>query len=197
MIIGLTGGIASGKSTVSNMIKEVGIPVVDADIIAREVVQKGEEAYEKIVDHFGTEILSDDESIDRPKLGAIVFNNEEKRLSLNGIVHPAIRKKMLTEIKQYKQVGNKIVVLDIPLLFESKLTYMVDKIILVYVDQEIQKERLIKRDQFSDEEAKARIASQMPLVEKIELADEVIHNHGLKEETKQQLLKILNKWNCL
>ena len=197
MIIGLTGGIASGKSTVSNMIKEIEIPVVDADVIAREVVQKGEEAYEQIVHYFGTEILNVDASLDRKKLGAIVFNNEEKRLALNEIVHPAIRKKMLEKIEFYKQAGQKTIVLDIPLLFESKLTYMVDKIILVYVDQEIQKDRLKKRDQFSDEEAKARIASQMPLTEKIDFADEIIHNHGLKEETKQQLMAILKKWNCL
>jgi dephospho-CoA kinase len=197
MIIGLTGGIASGKSTVSNMIKELEIPVIDADIIAREVVEIGGTAYAKIVDYFGREILNETGSLNRKKLGAIVFNNEEKRLVLNGIVHPAVRIRMNEKIEEQKKIGNKAIVLDIPLLFESKLTYLVDKIIVVFVDQEIQKQRLKSRDQFSEEEALARIASQMPLKEKLALADEVIHNHGLLGDTREQLMRIFKKWNCL
>lgn len=197
MIIGLTGGIASGKSTVSKMIQDLDIPVIDADIIAREVVEIGEVAYEKIVDYFGREILKETGSLDRKKLGAIVFNHEEKRLVLNQIVHPAVRNRINEKIEQRKKTGDKTIVLDIPLLFESKLTYLVDKIIVVFVDQEIQKQRLKLRDQFSEEEALARIASQIPLKEKLALADEVIHNHGLLEDTSQQLMKILKKWNCL
>lgn len=197
MIIGLTGGIASGKSTVSKMLNEVGIPVVDADITAREVVEKGEPALGEIIELFGTEILNTEGSLDRKKLGAIVFNDEKKRLTLNDIVHPAIRKRMLEKVEQLKQQGYETIVMDIPLLFESKLTYMVEKIIVVYVDLDLQKERLQKRDQFSEDEALARISAQMSLREKIELADEVIHNHGSIDETKQQLLTILRKWNCL
>lgn len=197
MIIGLTGGIASGKSTVSKMIKELEIPVIDADVIAREVVEIGEVAFEKIVDYFGQEILNETGSLDRKKLGAIVFNNEEKRLVLNQIVHPAVRNRMNEKIEKQKKIGYKTIVLDIPLLFESKLTYLVDKIIVVFVDQEIQKQRLKLRDQFSEEEALARIASQIPLKEKLALADEVIHNHGSLEDTSQQLIKIFKKWNCL
>lgn len=197
MIIGLTGGIATGKSTVSKMIKELEIPVIDADIIAREVVEIGETAYAKIVDYFGRGILNETGSLDRKKLGEIVFNNDEKRLVLNKIVHPAVRNRINEKIEQQKKTGNKTIVLDIPLLFESKLTYLVDKIIVVFVDQEIQKQRLKLRDQFSEEEALARIASQMPLKEKLALADEVIDNHGLLDDTSQQLMKILKKWNCL
>lgn len=197
MIIGLTGGIASGKSTVSKMIKELEIPVIDADIIAREVVEIGETAYAKIVDYFGRGILNETGSLDRKKLGEIVFNNDEKRLVLNKIVHPAVRNRINEKIEQQKKTGNKTIVLDIPLLFESKLTYLVDKIIVVFVDQEIQKQRLKLRDQFSEEEALARIASQMPLKEKLALADEVIDNHGILDDTSQQLMKILKKWNCL
>jgi dephospho-CoA kinase len=197
MIIGLTGGIASGKSTVSNLIKLEGIPVVDADLIAREVVEKGETAYEQIVEVFGTEILTVDGTLDRKKLGSIVFSDEHKRLLLNDIVHPAIRVRMQEKIEQWKQEGFRTIVLDIPLLYESKLTYMVEKVIVVYVDQQLQKERLKNRDQYSDEEALARINAQLPLKEKITYADEVIHNNGSLDETKNQLLAILTKWNCL
>jgi dephospho-CoA kinase len=197
MIIGLTGGIASGKTTVSKMIKSEGIPIVDADVIAREVVEKGETAFEKIVKTFGTGIVNSEGGLDRQKLGAIVFNDEKKRLLLNEIVHPAIRIRILENVERLKQSGFKTIVLDIPLLFESKLTYMVEKIIVVYVDHELQKDRLKQRDQFSDDEALVRIASQMPLTDKIALADEVIHNHGSIAETKQQLLTILKKWNCI
>ncbi len=197
MIIGLTGGIASGKSTVANMIKSQGIPVVDADLIAREVVEKGEEAFQQLIEQFGTEIINNEGSLDRKKLGAIVFHDEKKRLLLNEIVHPAIRNRMLQKVKQLKNEGYQTIVLDIPLLFESKLTFMVEKIIVVYVDLELQKERLKQRDQFTDTEVAARIAAQMPLTEKISLADEVIHNHRSFEETKQQLVSILKKWDCL
>ncbi|MFN7250688.1 MAG: dephospho-CoA kinase [Anaerobacillus sp.] len=197
MIIGLTGGIASGKSTVSNLIKLEGIPVVDADLIAREVVEKGETAYEQIVKVFGTEILTVDGTLDRKKLGSIVFSDEHKRFLLNDIVHPAIRVRMQEKIEQWKQEGFKTIVLDIPLLYESKLTNLVEKVIVVYVDQQLQKERLKNRDQYSDEEALSRINAQLPLKEKITYADEVIHNNGSLDETKNQLLTILTKWNCL
>lgn len=197
MIIGLTGGIASGKSTVSNLIKTAGIPVIDADVIAREVVEKGEAAYERIVATFGTEIVTPDGSLDRKKLGTLVFNDEKKRQLLNEIVHPAVRKRMLEKVEHHKEEGFETIVLDIPLLFESKLTNMVEKIIVVYVDYELQKERLKQRDQFTEAEALVRIAAQMPLKEKLHLADEVIHNHGSIDETKQQLLAILKKWDCL
>lgn len=197
MIIGLTGGIASGKSTVSTMIKQLGIKVIDADIIAREVVEKGEKAYEEIVEGFGNDIVGIDGSLDRKKLGAIVFNDEKKRLLLNEIVHPAIRKKMQDQIEFYKEAGQEPIVLDIPLLFESNLTYLVDKILLIFVNEEIQLDRLKVRDDFSHEEAIARVESQMPLKEKIKLADEIIHNDGLLQETRNQLITILKKWNCI
>lgn len=197
MIIGLTGGIASGKSTVSNMVKEIGIPVVDADIVAREVVEQGEPAYEKIVATFGLEVLSDDGSLDRKRLGEIIFHDTSKRLLLNDIVHPAIRKRMLENVEEWKQGGYKTIVLDIPLLFESNLTHMVEKTILVYVEHELQVERLKARDNFTTEEALSRINAQMPLLEKIALADEVINNQHSLANTKAQLLTILTKWNCL
>jgi dephospho-CoA kinase len=197
LTIGLTGGIASGKSTVTEMIRGLGIPVIDADQVARDVVKVGEEAYEQIIKTFGQDILQENGEIDRAKLGAIVFYNEQERKKLNAIVHPAVRRRMLAEKEAYVQKGAKTIVLDIPLLFESELTHLIDKIIVVYVDDDIQLERLMKRNGFSEEEALARIRSQMPLHEKVKKADAVINNNGTIEETKQQLLQILKEWNAL
>lgn len=197
VVIGLTGGIASGKSTVSQMFQGFHVPVIDADIIAREVVEPGKEAYNEIVTAFGKEVLGENGELDRPKLGSIVFHNEEKRLLLNGIVHPAVRKEMNAQKDMYIRENAQAVVLDIPLLFESKLTGLVDKVLLVYVDSETQLTRLMERNNFKEEEAKARIASQMPLEDKITLADEVINNNGTIEETKVQLSCILKEWNII
>jgi dephospho-CoA kinase len=197
LTIGLTGGIASGKSTVTKMIRELGIPVIDADQVARDVVKVGEEAYTQIVATFGQDILQANGEIDRAKLGAIVFHNEQERKKLNAIVHPAVRRRMMAEKEEYVQSGAKTIVLDIPLLFESELTHLIDKVIVVYVDDEVQLERLMKRNGFSKEEALARIRSQMPLHEKVKKADAVINNNGTVEETKQQLLQILREWDAL
>ncbi|MEH6888663.1 dephospho-CoA kinase [Bacillus sp. JJ864] len=197
VVIGLTGGIASGKSTVSKMFQGFHIPVIDADIIAREVVEPGKEAYNEIVKAFGKEVLEENGELNRPNLGSIVFHNEEKRLLLNGIVHPAVRKEMNAQKDRYIRENAQAVVLDIPLLFESKLTSLVDRILLVYVDNETQMTRLKERNNFTEEEAKARIASQMPLQEKIALADKVINNNGTIEETKAQLSSILMEWNII
>jgi len=194
VIIGLTGGIASGKSTVTRMLQEQNIPVIDADVEARLAVEKGEKAYDDIVSYFGKDILMEDGSIDRIKLGSIIFPDKEKRTVLNNIVHPAVRGRMTQKKDQYLAMGHNIVVLDIPLLFESKLTYMVDKVVVVYVDEQTQLDRLMVRNGFTKEEAKVRIASQLPLTEKRKWADAVIDNNGTPEETEKQLKDILNKW---
>ncbi|MEH7082934.1 dephospho-CoA kinase [Neobacillus drentensis] len=191
LVIGLTGGIASGKSTVSNFFKEMNITVVDADIEARLAVMKGETAYFKIIAEFGDDILLADGEIDRPKLGSIIFHQVEKRQLLNDIVHPEVRRRMKEKVETAKKNGEEVVVLDIPLLFESKLTYMVDKTLLVFVDNETQLKRLIARNNLSIEDAEARIHSQMPLSDKLRLADAVINNNGSVEDTKKQLLEIL------
>ncbi|EJV84746.1 MULTISPECIES: dephospho-CoA kinase [Bacillus] len=197
VVIGLTGGIASGKSTVSEMFRELSIPVIDADVIAREVVEQGKPAYNKIVEVFGAEVLQQDGELDRPRLGSIVFYNEEKRLQLNKIVHPAVREEMNRQKEMYIKEGVQAVVLDIPLLFESKLTSLVDRILVVAVKPHTQLERLMKRNNFSEEEATARIQSQMPLEEKVKNADEVINNDGTIMGTKTQLQVILKKWNII
>lgn len=194
LVIGLTGGIASGKSTVATMLKKMNITVVDADIEARLAVMKGETAYAKIITEFGKEILLENEEIDRQKLGSIIFHQTERRQCLNEIVHPEVRKRMREKLEEAKRNKEQVVVLDIPLLFESKLTYMADKTILVYVDKETQLQRLMERNNLTANEAEARIHSQMPMSEKIKLADVVIDNNGLIDDTKSQLTEVLRNW---
>lgn len=193
LVVGLTGGIASGKSTVSSMLKEMNITVIDADVEARLAVKKGEPGHQQIIGKFGIDILLPDGEIDRQKLGAIIFHDEQKRQHLNQIVHPEVRRRMTDQKEAAVSRGEKIIILDIPLLFESNLRYMVDKTILVYVDREVQLKRLMDRNHLSFEEAEARVSAQMPLEKKKELADEMINNNGSLEDTKKQLQEILTR----
>lgn len=197
LVIGLTGSIATGKSTVSLMFDDFDIPVIDADKVARQVVVPGEKAYNDIVKVFGEEILREDRTLDRKKLGSIVFADEEQRKKLNSIIHPEIRKKMLHDRDQFVKQGARCVVLDIPLLYESKLTHFVDKVIVVYADPDVQLKRLMERNGYTEEEARQRIDSQMPAKEKAALADAVIDNNGTKAESYEQLEKILLEWKVL
>ncbi len=194
LVIGLTGGIASGKSTVANMLKEQGITVIDADIEARLAVEPGEIAYNKIVEHFGRNILLEDGTINRAKLGEIIFNNKEERIVLNGIVHPAVRERMNEKKEAAIERNESIVIMDIPLLFESKLTEQVERSLLIYVDEVTQLKRLMERNHYTENEAMARIQSQMPLKEKQALTDFLIDNSGTLEQTKAQLNSILSEW---
>ncbi|WP_430534202.1 dephospho-CoA kinase [Listeria rocourtiae] len=190
-IIGLTGGIASGKSTVSRMFHEAGFPIVDADIAARKVVEKGTEGARQLRAIFGVEIFQEDGELNRQKLGGIIFHDSEKREALNAVVHPLVRQWMLSERDRLIASGHAVIVFDIPLLIESKLQEMVDTIIVVYVDAKTQLERLMERNNFSKNEAKARIASQMPLMDKISYADIVIDNSHTLDETKQQVNELI------
>ncbi|MGE7600920.1 dephospho-CoA kinase [Peribacillus sp. NPDC097675] len=196
-IIGITGGIASGKSSVSQYLRELGFTIVDADVASRAVVEPGESAYLQVVKAFGEGLLLPDESIDRAKLGSIIFHDQEKRLLLNSIVHPAVRNWMRQETDKALATGLKTVFMDIPLLFESKLTSMVEKTLLVYVDESVQLERLMNRNMLTKSEALARIHSQMPLKDKKALADAIVDNNGNREETKKQVDDVLKKWNVL
>jgi len=191
MILGLTGGIASGKSTVAAMLKERGIPVVDADVIARKVVEPGKEAYQAIVRHFGPDILLADGWIDRKKLGEIVFSNEAERQTLNSIVHPEVRKEMRRQAEEYEKAGEPIVFLDIPLLYESKLQHMVDKIVVVYIPREKQLRRLMERDDFDEDQANRRLRAQLPIEQKKAWADYVIDNQQSREATAKQVDELL------
>ncbi|SFG08650.1 dephospho-CoA kinase [Halobacillus alkaliphilus] len=197
VVIGLTGSIASGKSTVSQMFSKFNIPVVDADQLSRKVVEPGEPAYNKIVEAFGFQILKEDRTIDRKRLGKIIFSDEEKRQQLNSIVHPQVRQEMLERRDAYKAEDYPAVVLDIPLLFESRLTSYVDRVMVVYVDEETQLNRLMERDQSEREEAEERIHAQLSIAEKAKMADAVIDNNGAVEESFQQLKDILHQWNIV
>ncbi len=192
MIIGLTGGIATGKSTVSTMIKKHGIPVIDADIVAREVVEPGKKSYHQIVDHFGLSILKSDGSINREKLGEIVFETKEERNVLNDIVHPAVREEMKIQADTFKQAGHKIIVMDIPLLVESNLFHMVNHVVLVYVPESVQLKRLRDRNNYSEKEAKQRMNAQLSIEKKREHAEYIIDNSGTLEETAEQVDKLID-----
>lgn len=197
MIIGLTGSIASGKSTVSKMLEGLGFPIVDADKIARLVVEPGSTVMEKIATQFGAEVLQKDGSLNREKLGQLIFGNAEEREKLNQIIHPAIRQEMIRQKEMHLANGANTVIMDIPLLFESKLESYVDKIIVVAVTPEVQKQRLMERDGFTEQEAMERIASQLPMHVKEEKSDAVINNNKTIEETKQQLEKIIADWQMV
>lgn len=197
LVVGLTGGIASGKSTVANMFKEMGIEVIDADIEARKAVEIGEAAYEQIVTYFGEGILNDDHTINRSKLAEIIFNDSVKRQKLNEIVHPDVRRRMNEKKETAILRGDQVVVLDIPLLFESGLKHMVDVVLLVYVEKDVQLQRLMDRNLLTKEEALARIQSQMPIEDKRKLADKVINNNGTIDDTKKQLIELLTDWKTI
>lgn len=190
MIIGLTGGIASGKSTVSAYLAELGAIIIDADKIAHEIMEKGKTAYWQIIEAFGREILAENGEIDRSRLGKIVFNELEKKKILEEITHPQVIREMREKIEEYR-AENKVIVLDIPLLFEAGLEFMVDEIWVVYVDRGTQLQRLMARDGLSYEEANKRIQAQMSLEKKRDLADFVINNKGNIEDLKRQ---VLLKW---
>lgn len=196
MIIGLTGSIASGKSTVSEMLKNEGYPIIDADLVARLVVEPGTETLEQIRQAFGSEVISVDGTMNRAKVGEIIFNDPVSRKTLNDIVHPAIRQEMLKQRYELLEQGFKTIIMDIPLLFESRLQYLVDKILVVSVTEENQLKRLVERNGFTEKEARARINSQLPMSVKEDGADAVIYNNGSLEETSQQLMRILVSWHA-
>lgn len=194
MNIGLTGGIASGKSTVSRMLRERGALIVDADLISREIVRPGSPVLQQIAEEFGQDILLENGELNRKKLGAIIFSDEEKRLKLNSLMHPPIRAEMLRQIHQYEtEYPDKLIVADIPLLYESKLQHMFSEVMVVYVPLPVQVARLMERDGLTESQALERIRSQMPLEDKRRLADVVIDNSGSLEETAMQLDQYLKR----
>ncbi|KAJ6660656.1 hypothetical protein lerEdw1_017653 [Lerista edwardsae] len=190
-LVGLSGGIASGKSTVVAVLQELGCAVIDADVIARQVVQPHFPAYQRIVHCFGPEILLENGEINREALGSIIFSQPEKRKLLSSITHPAIVKEMLKQILKYFVLGYRYVILDIPLLFETNsLTRFMKHTVLVYCDPQAQLSRLMQRNGLTQIEAEARITAQMPIDQKIKLADHIIDNSGDVETTRRQVLKL-------
>ncbi|KAF9620991.1 hypothetical protein IFM89_015813 [Coptis chinensis] len=190
-IVGLSGGIASGKSTVSNLFKANSIPVVDADVIARDVLKNGTGGWRRVVKTFGPEILQDDGEVDRAKLGQIVFSDPARRQILNRLLAPFISRGIFWEVFKLWVKGYKTIVLDIPLLFEAKLDRLTKPIVVVWVDPETQLQRLMARDGLSEEQARNRIDAQMSLDWKRTKADVVIDNSGPLEGTLEQFQKVL------
>lgn len=191
-LAGLTGGIATGKTTVANLFREKGIYIIDADLIAREVVKKGMPAWRMIKEEFGDEILREDGELDRKKLGSIVFSSKEKIQKLNSIVHPFVRERMMEEIERAISM-EKNILLDIPLLFENGIHQWLRPVILVYAPLEVQIERLMKRDGLSREECEKRIRAQMSIEEKKKLADYIIDNSSDISKTKRQVEEVYEK----
>lgn len=183
--LGLTGGIACGKSTVSRKLMEQAFPVIDADQIAKEVVKAGSAGLKSITREFGEEMLLEDGSLDRRKLGQKVFGNPDLLHKLEAITHPLIREETRRQRRNYEDLGTPLVIYDIPLLFETKAQDQFDKIIVVSCTREQQRERLRRRNNLSEEEIEMRIASQIPIKFKEEEADFVLYNN--KDE--QHLIK--------
>ncbi|MDJ0984405.1 MAG: dephospho-CoA kinase [Desulfobacterales bacterium] len=193
-VIGLTGGIATGKSTVSAMLKKAGAIIIDADRIARAVVKKGLPAYREIVEYFGTDILLPDGEINRNALGDIIFNDPAEKKRLNSIVHPRVAAEVDRQLKQFEKTDpQSLVVLDIPLLLEAGMHADLSELIVVYAPQQLQIERLMHRDRISEAEALARVRSQIPIGEKKKKATIVIDNSGTIDHTRQQTLDIFKR----
>ena len=190
-IIGLTGGIASGKSTVSAYLRQKGIPIIDCDVEARHVFDVGQKAYYDVIAEFGEEILNEDKTIDRKKLASIVYPDKEKVKRLNQINHPSVIARTYELLNEYRDAGNDIVVIDAPLLIEAGMNKMADEVWVVYTDIEVQIRRAMKRDNSTYEAVINRMKNQASYEEKIKYADKLINNNGTIEELYQQVDKLL------
>ncbi|HHA6847562.1 TPA: dephospho-CoA kinase [Staphylococcus aureus] len=191
-VIGLTGGITSGKSTVSELLSVFGFKVVDADKAAREAVKKGSKGLAQVREVFGDEAIDENGEMNRRYMGDLVFNHPEKRLELNAIIHPIVRDIMEEEKQEYLKQGYNVI-MDIPLLFENELENTVDEVWVVYTSESIQMDRLMQRNNLSLEDAKARVYSQISIDKKSRMADHVIDNLGDKLELKQNLERLLEE----
>lgn len=187
--IGLTGGIACGKSTVSRMLKDRDVPLVDADEIARDIVRPGTPGLKSIIGLFGEEVLLPDGSLDRRKLGQMVFGNPDRLHSLEAITHPLIREEVRRRRRLFEGMGAPLAIYDIPLLFETNSKDQFDAVIVVSCTKGQQKERLLRRNQWSEDEIEMRIASQLPIASKEQQADFVLSNN----RDEQNLLKEFNR----
>jgi len=191
VVAGLTGGIATGKSTVATLLESFGAVVLDADKIAREVVEKGTPAWQKIREHFGSEVFNEDGTINREYLGSIIFSDRKKKELLNSLVHPAVFEVMAERLRMLQARGvGTVVICDVPLLIETGMERDFSEVILAFVPEELQIERLMSRDRISREEALKKIRSQMPIEEKRKYATIIIDNSGSIEETSKRTLEV-------
>ena len=188
-LIGLTGGAGSGKSTVSEMFRELGAAVVDADAATHALYEPGSLGFDLIEGEFGPEYVRDGR-IDRARLGELVFNDSDARQRLNAIVHPLVREWMAARTAEALVHGATVVVQDVPLLFESGLDHLYSDVVLVYVPEHVQLQRLVEGRGLSEERARAMIAAQMPIDEKRQRAKHVVDNSGSRDETREQVERI-------
>lgn len=199
LVVGLTGGVATGKSTVASFLQQLGAVILDADVYAREAVRPGEPALEEIRRAFGDEIILPDGNLDRARLAKIVFHDVRRRRELEAILHPRVRSRMAAELAAWKTKGTaRVVVCDIPLLFETGIgREAFDRILVVFAPREVQKERLMRRNRLSPEEAEMRIRAQIPTEEKVKEADDLVDNSGDLADTFRQVERIWKEWQRL
>ena len=190
LVIGLTGGIASGKSTISDMLRELGAAVIDADIVSRDVVSQGSNAYNRIIESFGDDILLEDGEINRKQLGNIVFSDEEKLKLLNEITHPEIIENVNAMIDVFKKQQKKVVVVDAAILIEMGLNKHVDCVWLVLANRNTQLKRVMERDQLSSEDAWNRINAQMSNEERLQYADATIDTTHPVDEVRDRVKEL-------
>lgn len=192
----LTGGIATGKSTVSRMFQELGTHLIDADLVARQVVEPGQPAYQEIVAHFGRDVLLGNGQLDRKALGAIIFQHPEERERLNQMTHPRVIAAIdAEEARIHADEPDRLILVDVPLLIETGMYRSYPAVILVYVPETVQFQRLMERDRLSAEDARRRIAAQMPIDDKLRYATHVIRNTGNQEETLAQVKTVFEQLN--
>lgn len=194
VIVGLTGGIGSGKSTVAGMFKDEGASIIDLDVLARIVVEPGKPAWEKIVKHFGPRILFPDGSIDRSALGKVIFYEEKSRKALEDFIHPMILQERDTLVEEIRDKNpSSVVIIDVPLLFELGMNKDFDKTILVYVPRDVQIKRVMQRDGLSIEDVEKRLHAQMPIDEKRNLSDYIINAERAFGDMREQVKKVMYK----
>ncbi|WP_279095218.1 dephospho-CoA kinase [Lactobacillus taiwanensis] len=191
--LGLTGGIASGKSTADDFFKKKNIPIIDSDLIAHKIMEVGQAGYQAVVDYFGSKILTDNQTINRRKLGEIVFNDQAKLKKLNSLTHPLVHQEIKRQMEQYRLNQEKLVVIDVPLLFESGFESLCDGVLVISISPELQLKRLMKRNNFTEKEALSRINNQMPLSEKEKRATYVVANTGTINDLEKKLSDLLQK----
>ncbi len=192
LVIGLTGGIASGKTTVANLFKQqFNIDIVDADIVAREVVEPSTPGLNAIIEHFGSDIVREDKTLDRAKLRERIFSNPDEKAWLNNLLHPIIREKMLEDLQQ---VTSDYALLVVPLLIENKLDSLCDRVLVVDVDPNTQISRTMKRDNVSEEQAQAILASQASRQQRLDIADDVVKNNPDDQELLLQVTDLHEKY---